>query len=166
MALHEINTLSQQEACRCFLDCCGAHRWAEAMAQARPFASESSLMVAASRVWYSLAPEDWLEAFAAHPKIGDLDSLPRKHASTAALVSSEQAAATTRDATVQEALKHHNALYEQQFGYIYIVCASGKSAPELLEKLQQRLSNPPETELKVAADEQLAITKLRLQKLL
>ena len=125
------------------------------MGALQPFASADQMLEAADRVWWELSPSDWLEAFAAHPRIGEKGD---------ATASAEQAGVrdAARDTMVR--LKDGNRAYEQRFGYIYIVCASGKTATEMLEILESRLGNDPGTELRVAAEQQRRITRLRLEK--
>lgn len=116
--------------------------------------------------WWSCSKEDWLEAFSHHPKIGDLGSLKSKFADTADWAGKEQGDVTSASENILKELAELNAAYEQKFGYIFIVCATGKSAPEMLELMKSRLDNDADTEIEIAADEQLQITRLRLQKLL
>lgn len=145
--------------------CCAAPAWIEQMLARRPFADDPELESAAAKIWWSLDREEWLAAFAAHPKIGDPASLRAKYANTSHWANNEQAGvAAAAEQTLQE-LASYNQQYEQRFGYIFIVCATGKSAAEMLALLQSRIGNDPETELRIAAAEQLKITLLRLQKL-
>lgn len=136
------------------------------MAQRFPFQNQEELFAAAEEIWFKLLPNDWLEAFAHHPKIGDLNSLRAKFASTRQWAEGEQARVSTASEEVLRALAEGNAQYENKFGYIFIVCATGKSAEEMLTILQSRLSNEHATELYLAAVEQSKITKIRLEKLL
>ena len=124
------------------------------------------LLEDAEEVWYECNEEDWKEAFAHHPKIGDMDSLKEKFASTAEWASGEQKGVNNASPQTLQALADANKLYEDKFGYTFIVCATGRSAEEMLGMLQSRLQNDPKEEIKVAADEQNKITKLRLEKLL
>lgn len=124
------------------------------------------LLEDAEEQWFKCSEEDWKHAFAQHPKIGDLDSLKRKFASTDQLASVEQSGVNSASQNTIEALAEANKKYEDKFGYIFIVCATGKSADEMLGILQARLPNDPKEELEIAADEQNKITKLRLEKLL
>jgi 2-oxo-4-hydroxy-4-carboxy-5-ureidoimidazoline decarboxylase len=142
--------------------CCGAARWVEGMMARRPFASRAALFGAARDVWFGLERADWLEAFGHHPTIGDRESLRERFASTAHLSEREQAGVAGASGDVLSALADGNREYEQKFGYIFIVCATGKSAAEMLGLLRDRLPNPPETELKIATAEQAKITELRL----
>ena len=131
----------------------------------RPFDSATVLFNSADEIWAKLDRADWLEAFAAHPRIGDLQSLREKFASTADLCRGEQAGAMHADEGKLRELAEGNAAYEAKFGYTFIVCATGKSAAEMLAILRQRLGNDAETEVMVAATEQAKITRLRLEKL-
>lgn len=124
------------------------------------------LLEDAEEMWYACSKDDWKEAFAHHPKIGDVESLTKKFASTAEWASGEQSGVNIAAKETIEALAEGNRLYEEKFGYIFIVCATGKSAEEMLGLLRSRLSNSPNEEIQVAADEQNMITKLRLEKLL
>jgi allantoinase len=147
------------------LKCCASTRWVEVMLAARPFVDDAGLLQAAGKYWWGLDQSDWLEAFAGHPKIGDVDSLRAKFANTRQWAGSEQAGvAEASEATLQR-LSKLNDEYQTKFGYIFIVCATGKSADEMLALLESRLPNDAETELKTAAGEQLKITELRLKKL-
>ncbi len=135
------------------------------MAHLRPFPGPEKLLEAADRVWWELQPEDWLEAFRSHPRIGEKASA-RGSAQARRWSSAEQSG--TRDARpeLMEAVVKANRAYEARFGYIFIVCATGKSAEEMLALLEQRLQNDPGAEIRVAAEEQRKITRLRLEKLL
>jgi len=161
MRLDELNALDHERAAGVLLACCGSTQWAARMAAVRPFASIDALMSKADAVWTSLEPADWLEAFAAHPRIGER---PRS-----AWEAGEQAA-VARDAGDAAAarlrLQQLNREYEARFGYIFIVCATGKGADEMIALLERRLRNNPGNELRAAAAEQGLITRLRLEKLL
>jgi 2-oxo-4-hydroxy-4-carboxy-5-ureidoimidazoline decarboxylase len=163
--LDVLNGWSAAEARAALLRCCGSARWAERMAARRPFATEEELFAAAEEVWRGLARADWLEAFAAHPKIGDLDALRARFAATAAWSAAEQAGMVGAPEATLRALAEGNRRYEARFGHIFIVCASGKTAGEMLALLEQRLNNDPEEELRIAASEQKKITHLRLRSL-
>jgi 2-oxo-4-hydroxy-4-carboxy-5-ureidoimidazoline decarboxylase len=155
--LTALNTLPPGDAAAEFMRCCGSTRWAQTMAAARPFASIEALEAAADRVWRSLERADWLEAFAAHPRIGERATSPWS--------AEEQAGASAAAAEISGALTRGNRHYEERFGYIFLVCATGKSAREMLDILTSRLRNSPDDELHVAAEEQRRITALRLRKL-
>jgi OHCU decarboxylase len=159
-----LNSLSEAEARAALLRCCGATRWAEQMTARRPFAAEADLFAAARDIAKTLTRNDWLEAFAAHPKIGDLDSLRSKFAHTAAWSAQEQSSLSSAAETTLRALAAGNQTYEAKFGHIFIVCAAGKTADEMLALLEERLSNSADVELRIAAAEQEKITRLRLQR--
>jgi OHCU decarboxylase len=157
-----LNALSEDDALEAFLTCCGARRWAEQMTAGRPYVDETHLQSIAREVWHELAAADWLQAFAAHPQIGEK---PGPCSKTAAWSAGEQAGmANAADAT-RSALAAANRRYQDKFGWIFIVCATGKSAEEMLTLLRQRLDNDPAQELRIAAAEQEEITLLRLHKL-
>jgi 2-oxo-4-hydroxy-4-carboxy-5-ureidoimidazoline decarboxylase len=165
MNIEAINSMPPDDAGAAFLLCSGSHRWAERMLARRPFASADQLFATADQVWTALGCDDLLEAFAAHPRIGDLDELRKKFAPTAALASREQAGVVGAGDDILRQLADGNRRYEERFGYIFIVCATGKSAAEMLDILNVRLRNTPERELAIAAAEQAKITRLRMEKL-
>jgi OHCU decarboxylase len=158
MTIEELNLLEPLAAESEFQRCCGSARWAKAMAVARPFADVAAMIACGEAVWASLSPADWLEAFAAHPRISE-----RRAVTTWS--SEEQAGARLADEPTHAKLAALNVDYQQRFGYIFIVCATGKSSTEMLALLDARLANDPQTELAIAAAEQRRITALRLQKL-
>lgn len=166
MTLEELNTISQPQLKEELSKCCGSTSWVKIMMTWFPADSKEALLENAEEVWYECNQDDWKEAFGHHPKIGDTESLTKKFASTAQWASGEQSGVNTASKETIEALAEANRLYEEKFGYIFIVCASGRSAGEMLEILRSRLNNKPEEEIKIAADEQNKITKLRLEKLL
>ncbi len=166
MPLSRLNALDAEEARSEFSRCCGSSRWARAMASRRPFADEEALYRAAVEIERGLSREDWLEAFRHHPRIGDKEALRRQFASTRAWASGEQAGAAAAAAETLDALFLANKDYETRFGHLFIICATGKSAGEMLEQLRLRLANARDDELRVAAGEQSKITRLRLEKLL
>jgi len=166
MTLAELNALPESEAREAFTRCCGASTWVAQMVAARPFASPAQVLGVARERWEALGPPDWREAFAHHPRIGDLESLQKKYASSADLASREQAAVAKATRAVLEALAEGNGAYERRFGYIFIVFATGKSAEEMLELLETRLGNDPKTEIGIAASEQWKIMRLRLEQML
>lgn len=153
------------EARRALTACCGSSRWVERMLERRPFGSRPALLDAARETWDALSPADWREAFAHHPKIGDRDALRAGFAATRHLADREQAGVRGASQTTLEALADANREYERRFGYIFIVCASGRSADEMLEMLLSRLHNDPDAEILIAAREQARITVLRLEAL-
>ena len=164
MNLDAINLATEADARAVLLRCCGARRWADAMLARRPFASADDLFRAAADIWAGLARADWLEAFAAHPRIGDIDNLRKKFATTADWSAKEQAGVAGAAEDVLRDLADGNLRYEERFGHIFIVCATGKTAAEMLALLRERLVNDPEAELRIAAAEQAKITRLRLEK--
>ncbi len=140
--------------------------WVKMMMTHFPVDDLVELLENAEEVWFDLGEVEWKEAFEHHPKIGDVESLTKKFASTAQWASGEQSGVQTASAQTIEALAEGNQQYEEKFGYIFIVCATGKSAEEMLGMLQTRLRNTAAEEMKIAADEQNKITRLRLEKLL
>jgi len=136
------------------------------MVARRPFASRAAVIEAAGEIWTSLAPTDWLEAFSHHPRIGEKTGAVAQSGQGSAWSAREQAGVDRAESGVRGELARVNHEYEQRFGYIYIVCASGKTADELLAIARARLANDPHAELAVAAEEQRMITRLRLEKIL
>jgi len=126
------------------------------MASCYPFADQQTMLQAADEIWWNLDQEDWLEAFRAHPKIGQR--------STSKWSQQEQAGTARAAATQLDELERLNCAYEERFGYIFIICATGKTTGQILEALRARLENPPELEIRAAAEEQRQITRLRLLK--
>jgi OHCU decarboxylase len=144
------------------LACCGATRWAEAMVAARPLTGIAALSETADRLWSAMQEVDWLEAFACHPRIGERKA--QATGQSAAWSTQEQASAVTASERILLELSEKNALYEQRFGFTYIVCATGKSAAEMLAILTRRLSSDRQTELREAAEQQRQIMQIRLGK--
>jgi OHCU decarboxylase len=142
--------------------CCGSTRWVDGMMARRPFGVQPTLQAGAREVWLSLKEDDWREAFGHHPKIGDRQSLQRRFASTRHLSEREQKAVEGAAADVLAELADANRVYEERFGYIFIVRATGRTAEEMLALLRARLGNDPRTEIRVAAAQQAEITALRL----
>jgi allantoicase len=161
-----LNALSIDEARAALLRCCGATRWAAWLLTQRPFASTEALFKAAAGVWTQMEKADMLEAFSHHPEIGsDIAALRQRFASTAAWATAEQAGVAGADDATLEALREGNVRYREKFGYVFLVCATGKTAAEMLALLRARLAHDPDAELHVAAAEQAKITRLRLEKL-
>lgn len=158
MDLAAFNALSPEAAREALLRCCGSGAWAEAMVKGRPYADKAALRRAAEEHWRSAGRADILEAFSHHPRIGA--------AVASGWAKGEQAGVAGAAQDVMSALAEGNREYERRFGHIYLVCATGKSAPELLLILKSRLANEPAAELAVAAGEQAKITALRLEKML
>lgn len=165
-SLDQLNSLPGDQARSVLLKCCGSQRWAEGMIGQRPFASLDQINNVAERIWWSLQPRDWLEAFRSHPKIGEQKT--ERNTSDQARTWSEQEQSGMDSAAdeTKRTLATLNRDYEERFGYIFIVCATGKTSGEMLLILKRRLNNGPEMELRIAAAEQAKITALRLQKLL
>ncbi len=166
MSLEKINTLSHEEAFKAFTRCCGSHNWVNKMISSRPFKSINETIEISENIWNSLNEKDWLEAFEHHPLIGDIDSLKEKYSSSKILAEREQAGVNEASILTITELSKFNADYLKKFGFIFIVCATGKSADEMLSIIKERIKNDPVTEIKTAMKEQGKITKLRLEKIL
>jgi OHCU decarboxylase len=165
LTLRDLNALSAFDAERELLACCGSRVWAREVAAGRPYRDVEALLAAADRVWSRLAPDEWLAAFAKHPRIGE--RAPATAAATERRWSEgEQSRAQQAGPSVLAELASVNAEYEERFGHVFLICATGKSADEILANARSRLRNDPEHELRVAAEEQRRITHLRLRKLL
>lgn len=149
--------MSESEAAEALRACCGSSRWVDAMTGRRPFRSRDALFKAADEEWSRTNENDWLEAFSHHPRIGDR--------STKGWAAGEQLGAQNATMTIQDELARINREYEDKFGHIYIVCATGKSADEMLAIAKSRMNNDRESELRVAAEEQRKIMQIRLEKL-
>lgn len=160
-----LNGLSTKDAIAVFRRCCGSTTWCERMAASLPLASLEETTRSADEVFDRLDDDAWLEAFAAHPRIGDFESLKMKYAGNQEWSGGEQAGAAEADDATLHRLAEGNAAYEARFGYRFIVCATGKSAAQMLALLEERLGDAPTDELKIAAVEQRKITHLRLAKL-
>jgi len=166
MTLHDLNMLPKPQLRQELEKCCGSSAWVDKVMSFFPIDDLVELLDDAEDEWYKCSPEDWKEAFSHHPKIGDIDSLKKKFASTANWAMGEQSGTSTASEETIKALAKGNKEYEEKFGYIFIVCATGKSADEMLAILNSRLPNDPKKEIEIAADEQNKITRLRLEKLL
>ena len=167
MTLSELNSLPKPDLAEALQKCCGAMAWVENMAAKFPIVDAETLLAQATTTWNSLPEADWREAFTHHPKIGgNVAALREKFASTSTWAEGEQASVREASQETLEALAAGNTEYEQKFGYIFIVCATGKSADEMLGLLLARLPNKPEDEILIAAGEQDKITRIRLEKLL
>ena len=164
MTLAEFNALRSNEAESALMDCCGSARWAASVATRRPYATVEALQKAADSIWWNLDRADWLEAFSHHPQIGDKPASGSESARQWAEGEQTGARAATED--VKARLAKANRAYFEKFGYIYIVCATGKTAEGMLAILNQRLQNDPPSEISIAAEQQRLITRIRLEKLL
>ena len=164
--LDRLNALPPRDAAGQLRACCGSSRWVAAMLARRPFQSVADLLAAADEAWSATAPEDWNEAFAHHPRIGERHTAAPVSATARAWSAGEQDAAAGADAAARAALADANEAYERRFGRIYIVCAAGRSAEEMLADIAVRMRNDPDRERAVAAEEQRKITRLRLKTLI
>ncbi len=167
MTLEEFNHLSKEEAALQLINCCGSVKWQQAMMNALPFQNAKELIKTMQQIWYKeCVKEDWLEAFSHHPKIGDIKSLTEKFAATKELAGNEQKNVNNAPAEIINNLAKANTEYEEKFGFIFIVCATGKSAEEMLDLLNDRLQNSKKEEINIAMGEQNKITFLRIKKLI
>ena len=165
-ALERINQAESAEAESMFRDCCGSAEWANRMVASRPFGSQSVLIETAADIWNELETTDWLEAFSAHPKIGEKRTAQVQQPRSAAWSVGEQAGMDVADESIRQELDDANNSYYDKFGFIFIVCATGKDAADMLQLCRNRLGNDRETEIVNAAREQQRITQIRLRKLL
>ena len=159
------DALPAQEAATLLEPCCGSSAWVQGMVARRPFGAVEVLLRVADELWWSLTPHDWREAFDHHPRIGERVAAVAQTAQASGWSAVEQRGMSEAGADVRDALAEGNREYERTFGHIYLVCATGKSAEEMLVLLRARLQNDPVTELRVAAGEQAKITRIRLQKM-
>jgi OHCU decarboxylase len=166
MTLDALNAMIPDDATATLSACCGSSRWVAGVIARRPFETIDDLLDASDDVWWLLGPDDWQEAFAHHPRIGEQASATQQGERARTWSTNEQSSVTQADASTRAELAQVNKDYEQRFGFIYIVCASGKSPAELLDIARERMHNSRDAELRVAAEEQRKITRLRLEKLL
>lgn len=164
--LEWLNSLQRAQAIDELLRCCGSRWWCQQVADARPFGQSVDLTTAADVAFDAMPKEAWLEAIRRHPKIGDFQSLKMKFTGNREWSAGEQSAAVAASEETLRSLAAANLAYEQRFGYLFVICATGKSAQEMLDSLETRLHNDPTTELQVATSQQRMITHLRLAKLL
>jgi 2-oxo-4-hydroxy-4-carboxy-5-ureidoimidazoline decarboxylase len=165
MTIAEFDHFDVEKKKSLLFSCCGSTAWVNKMLPALPAEDLVDLLEIAEEQWYACQEADWREAFSQHPKIGDIDTLKEKFAATAKWAEGEQSSVKQASEQTLEQLGEGNQVYEQRFGYIFIVCATGKSADEMLQLLNQRLYNNPEVEIQIAMEEQMKITRLRLEKL-
>ncbi|MDO8677907.1 MAG: 2-oxo-4-hydroxy-4-carboxy-5-ureidoimidazoline decarboxylase [Acidobacteriota bacterium] len=158
----ELDRAAPADALATLSECCGSSRWAGRMVARRPFGSREALLTSAREEWWALSADDWLEAFSHHPRIGDRASLAARFPATHHLSAREQSAVPEATEDVLTALADANQAYVDRFGFIFIVCATGKTANEMLDLLRARLPNDRDPELRIAAEEQAKITALRL----
>lgn len=164
LTLEQLNLLHELQAERRLLACCGSRAWARGVAAGRPYYNFDEVLATSDRVWWQLPPDDWREAFSRHPRIGDGAASARN---TAEYWSErEQARARAGSAATLAELAELNAEYEDRFGHVFLICATGKTADQILDAARERLNNAPDAELRIAAEEQRLITHLRLRKLL
>src|SRR6185369_7999772 len=161
-----LNSLTAEDAAKELRQCCGSSRWAEQMSNDRPYSTLEALITHADRVWWSLSAKDWLEAFRSHPKIGEKKPGDKVSARSQQWSGQEQAGVSSAPQDTVNSLAELNRAYEEKFGFIFIICATGKTSEEMLSALKERLANDSDTELRLAAAEQAKITALRLKKLL
>ena len=164
-AVGAFDALPDHEAAQFLESCCGALAWVQGMLARRPFGTLQRVLAIADDVWWSLGPDDWREAFDHHPRIGERAAAAAQGELARGWSSDEQRAATAASVDTRQALADANRDYERRFGHIFLVCATGKSAEEMLALLRERLTNDSATELRVAAAEQAKITRLRLEKM-
>jgi 2-oxo-4-hydroxy-4-carboxy-5-ureidoimidazoline decarboxylase len=166
LTLAQLNALPVTDAAPLLASCCGSRAWVTQMLARRPFEDVPALLNAAEDTWWSLGPADWREAFAHHPRIGERKAAAPQDDRARSWSAAEQRGVVDADDEIRAAITDGNREYERRFGYIYLVSAAGKTAPQLLAILRSRLANDPDTELRIAAREQAKITRLRLIKLL
>ena len=165
MDLSWLNQLGPSESSDELLKCCGSLEWARQMTRSRPFESLEQLQTRASEIWWTLDRDDWLEAFRSHPKIGGSKAEEKVSDQSRAWSGEEQSGVKSGSEQVLSEFATLNRRYDDKFGFIFIVCATGKSSDEMLANLKSRLANDAETELRNAASEQEKITEIRLRKL-
>lgn len=161
-----LNSLNDDEATKELLQCCGSKRWASTTATGRPYDTLETLLATANDVWWSLDRSDWLEAFRSHPKIGEKKAADKVSAQSQQWSGQEQSDVPNASPETTSSLAALNEAYEQKFGFIFIICATGKTSDEMLTALRERLQHNRDAELPIAAAEQSEITELRLKKLL
>jgi 2-oxo-4-hydroxy-4-carboxy-5-ureidoimidazoline decarboxylase len=162
----QLDAMDEATAREALTRCCGSSRWVEHMLAARPYGTPEALWAACERADARMTDADQAEAFRHHPRIGDLESLRTRFASTAAWAGREQAGASAASEATLRALAEGNAAYEARFGYLFIVCATGLTGDQMLARLQERLRNDPASEWVIACGEQARIARLRLEKLI
>ena len=165
MTIAEFDHLPEEKKKELLQQCCGSSAWVNKMLPVFPVEDLVELLDAAEEKWYGCTEDDWREAFTHHPKIGDINSVKEKFANTAQWAAGEQSKVKNAEEDTLHQLSKANEEYQNKFGFIYIVCATGRSAEDMLTDLETRLSNAEAEELKIAAAEQLKITRLRLEKL-
>jgi len=165
MILEELNKTDTVNAQATLKLCCGSSQWSKLLAEQRPFSSSRDLLAKAEIVWHELSKEDWLEAFSHHPKIGETKA-NLKNFDAPDWSQKEQAGVNNASELTQRKLEHLNDDYFKKFGHVFLICATGRSADQMLAALELRLANDSETEITIAVKEQSKITRIRLEKLL
>lgn len=166
VSVSELDAMPEAEAAELFASCCGAWRWVTEMVVRRPFGTRGAVLTVADRVWETMQETDWREAFSHHPRIGEQTGAIPQTARGAAWSAGEQAGMDSAGESLRAELAAVNREYEERFGYIYVVCAAGRTAEELLAFARRRLANDPKAELLTAVQEQEKIMRFRLEKLL
>jgi len=161
-----LNSLTAEDAAKELRQCCGSSRWADLVSSDRPYSKLETLITHADLVWWTLTPADWLEAFRSHPKIGEKKPGDKVSVQSQQWSGQEQAGVSSAPQDTVDSLAELNRAYEEKFGFIFIICATGKTSEEMLAALKERLQHDSDTELRLAAAEQAKITALRLKKLL
>ena len=156
------NSADHDAAAASLLSCCAAQRWAESLVALRPFANETALFAAADEAWSTMQVDDWMQAFRAHPRIGER-KVENATAQSKQWSAHEQSGVNQAQAELLAELAVGNRQYEDRFGFTYIVCATGKSAEEMLKILRRRLDSDRDTELREATEQQRQITQIRLR---
>ena len=164
--IERLNQMARTEAAKVLLDCCGSKRWVEQVLAPRPFGDAAGLYDAADDAWATLSRRDWLAAFRAHPAIGGAKATTKQTSTARRWSAGEQSVAQKASPDTRAMLAAANQAYQTTFGHVFLICATGKTSEEILKAIQERLANDPEVELRIAADEQKKITRLRLEKLL
>jgi 2-oxo-4-hydroxy-4-carboxy-5-ureidoimidazoline decarboxylase len=164
--VNKLNGLDRETLQKRLFGCCGSTKWLQEILMIFPVQSLEELHLKAEKIWLSLDEASWLEAFSHHPKIGDLSQLKEKFAATASWSSQEQSSVSSAGDEVLRELQAGNIAYEEKFGFIFIVCATGKTATQMLTLLKERIGNERAKELQIAAGEQAKILHLRLDKFL
>lgn len=165
MDLDSLNALAPDEAMKTLLQCCGSERWAQQVTAGRPYTNLEALITRANEIWSSLQPSDWLQAFRSHPKIGEKKAAEPVSNQSREWSGQEQAGVRSASPETFDSLATLNRAYEEKFGFIFIICATGKTSEEMLSALRERIENDAARELTIAAEEQGKITELRLRKL-
>lgn len=166
MTIEELNNSDRFEVLNFFLQCCGCTKWIELMASSRPFRDKHDVLEKSNAIWNSIDNYFRVESFLHHPRIGDLKSLKKKYSGTMLTAESEQSGVSSASDEILKLLSDLNEEYEKKFGFIFLVCATGKSAEEMIRLMLQRLGNTFEQEIETAMNEQNKITNLRLEKFL